>query len=229
MQISPKQQRDRVLQMMIVWFVLGAAILLALTYAGPETGEDYITDTGLVQMTTLMTLVIAAISAAALAVRHAGNRVNLALLACGLTIYAGREHDLHRLEFLPEHYTRWQFYVMPDVTIWQKLAFGAMMLLIITVISTFVVRMAKPALRDLKRAEPWAILGMAWFTTLVASQISDRTWLNDTFAGRAFEEVAEFVAGGIALLVVLYFPRIATTEEAAATEMTPQPAQANAA
>jgi len=213
---------------MIVWFVLGAAMLLALTHTGPEAGEAYIADFGLVQLATLTILVVAAISAATLTIRHPQNRLNLGLLACGLTIYAGREHDLHRLEFLPEHYTRLRFYLMADVPMWQKLCFGALVIFVIAVITTFVLRMAGPAMRDLKRAEPWAILGMAWFTTLTASQIADRTWLNETFAGRSFEEVAEFIASGLALLVVYHFPR-ASSPATATAEMPPQAASAKAA
>jgi len=223
-----KQQHDRVLQLMTVWFVLGAAMLLALTYTGPEVGEGYIADWGFVQLATLAILVVASISAATLTIRSPQNRVNLGLLACGLAIYAGREHDLHRLEFLSEHYTLLKFYLMPEVPLWQKLFFGAFVISVITIIATFVLRMAGPSLRDLKRAEPWAIFGLAWFTTLTASQISDRTWLNSTFAGRSFEEVAEFVAAGLALMVVYHFPRVASPVTAT-TELAPQAASAKAA
>ncbi|TWU12456.1 hypothetical protein CA54_12800 [Symmachiella macrocystis] len=206
---------------------MGAALLLALTYSGPEVGEAYIADAGLVQMGTLAILIVATISAATLAIRCPQNRVNLGLLACGLAIYAGREHDLHRLEFLREHYTRLDFYLMPEIPLWQKLCFGAFVVFVIAIIATFVVRMTGQALRDLKRAEPWAIFGLAWFTTLTASQISDRSWLNSTFAGRSFEEIAEFVAAGFALLVVYHFPRVAAPV-AATSELAPQAASAKA-
>jgi len=209
-----KQRRDRVFQIMTIWSVMGAIGVLLLTNTGPAIGEKFIADVGLVQRTTLCVLLISAITAAVLAVRHPANRLNLALLACGFTIYAGREHDLHRLDYLPEHFTRWQFYTMSEVSLWQKLGFGAVMIFIISVIGLFLFRMALPALRDLKRSEPWALLATAWAVTLTASQISDRTWLNETFAGRAFEEVCELVAAGMALMVVCYFPR--TTEDLAA-------------
>ncbi|WP_145423402.1 hypothetical protein [Symmachiella dynata] len=228
MKTPQKQQYDRILQLITIWFVMGAAMLLALTYSGPEVGEAYIADEGLVQMGTLVILVVATLSAATLAIRCPQNRVNLGLLACGLAIYAGREHDLHRLEFLSEHYTLLKFYLMPEIPLWQKLFFGAFVISVIAIIATFVLRMVGPTLRDLKRAEPWAIFGLAWITTLTASQISDRTWLNSTFAGRSFEEVAEFVAAGLALMVVYHFPRVALPV-AATTKLAPQAASAKAA
>lgn len=209
--------------MMTIWFVMGAAALLALTYAGPQVGEAYIDDLGLVQLTTLAILIITGVTAAVFAVTHPENRLNLGLLSVCMAVYAGREYDLHRLEFLPEHFTRFRFYLLPDVSLSHKLSFGLLMIAIIGVIGTFLVRMLGPTLRDLKRAEPWAIIGVAWFTTLTISQISDRSWLNETFAGRAFEETAELIASGLALMVVCYFPKGSTTATASAREL-PRPA-----
>ncbi len=165
-------------------------------------------------MLTLLIVATAALTAAALAIRHPSNRLNFALLACGLTFYAGREHDLHRLSFLPEHFTRWQFYAMQSVPLWQKICFGMLLLTLITVISLFLFRVTRPFLHGLKQSEPWAILSLVWLITLTISQISDRTWLNDTFAGRAFEEIAEMIAGGLALSVVCFFPRKHTPYQA---------------
>lgn len=192
---------------MTAWFVVGAVTLLALINSGPAVGEWYISDAGLVQQSTLTLLLVAAVTAGVRAVLNGDNRVNLLLFMCGLFIYAGREHDLHRLEFLPEHYTRLQFYTLAEVTLWQKIGFGLLMIFIASVIGVFAVRMFVPALRGLKNSEPWAVLGIVWLATLIASQVADRSWLNDTYGGRAFEEVAELVAGGLALLVVCYFPR----------------------
>ena len=156
---------------------------------------------------TLATLLFAAATATFLAWRHPDNRLNLALLAVGLTIYAGREHDLHRLEFLAENFTKWQFYTMAAVPLWQKICFGTAMVLIVGTIGLFAVRMVQQTIDDLKRGESWTLLGVIWLTTLIASQIADHSWLNETYFGRALEETAELMAAAFAVLVVWHFPR----------------------
>ncbi len=205
------------------WFVLGAGALLVLTNAGAAEGEAYISDQGLVQNLTLLVLVVAAATAGVLAFRFRENRFNLALLACGMTIYAGREHDLHRLSFLPEHFTRWQFYTMDAVTTSQKIGFGLVICGVIAVVGLFLYRMTGPFLRDFRSSQPWAILALVWLVSLTISQISDRTWLNDTFAGRAFEEITELVAAGLALSVVCLFPREMQPPKTAASANSSKP------
>ena len=170
-------------------------------------GERLIADTGLVQGTSLLLLVAGAVSCAFLAWRHQANRLNLGLLAGLLTIFAGREADLHRPAFLVQHFTRWQFYVMPEVPAWQKLLFGCVIVGVLTTVILFVIRMIGPTLAAIKHKQDWALFALIWFCLLAGSQISDRSSLNDLFAGRAFEEVLETVAAGFALLVVRHFPR----------------------
>lgn len=218
--------------MLILPLLLGGITFAILLGGGSHFGEAHIADAGIVQNTTLAILLFAAASAMFLTCKHGENRLNFALLACGLAIYAGREHDLHRLEFLAEHYTRLKFYTMAAVPLWQKCCFGALMAFIIGTIVLFVVRMVPQGIDDLKRAEPWSKFTVAWLVVLAASQISDRTWLNETYFGRAFEETAELAASGFAVLVVWYFPRkpaeLHPPNEAVPTEIPCKAAPANA-
>lgn len=216
--IQAKSERGVVLWPLLILLACAATLFAMLTGIDPIVGEDYIADDGPVQNGTLAILLVASLGAGCLAWRHRENRLNLSLLAIGLAIYAGREHDLHSLNSLPEHFTRWQFYVMPTVPVWQKLCFGLILLAVIGCIGLFIARMSPQMMHDLKQAKPWAVLGVIWLTALTASQISDRTWLNDTYAGRVFEETTELLASALALLVVWNFPRQADSPVTAATE-----------
>ena len=190
-------------------FVLGAGVVLfvVVTLAVPqEVGRRLIADDGLVQLATFVVLGAAVLLAVGSAIRDPVERKFLGLVACLLVLYAAREADVHRAEWVPEHFSSIRFYLSADVPLTEKIICGSF-LLGVGVVSVLMVARAVPRIVPAFRSrQPWLMFSLAWACVFVASQISDQSSWNVVFEGQAFEEIAEFVASGFVVLTVIRYP-----------------------
>ncbi|HAA50269.1 MAG TPA: hypothetical protein DCE43_11155 [Planctomycetaceae bacterium] len=183
--------------------VLFAVVTLAVS---EDVGRRLIADDGLVQVATFVVLSVAVLLAANGAIRDPLERVFLGLTVFLLVLYAAREADLHRADWVPEHFSSLKFYLSADVPLVEKAVCGSF-LLAAAVAAVLVILRAVPKIRPAFRArQPWLMFSLAWAGVFVASQISDQSSWNLVFEGQAFEEIAEFMASGFVVLTVLRYP-----------------------
>ena len=187
------------------FFLLIATILVNEIDKG--LGWDIIKDTGPVQSLTVIILIAAALICAYLARRHAGNRLTFGLMSYIMMFYAAREADLHNFEKYKVGPTNIKFYSLPDVPGWEKAICGIVFISLIISILVFLAKMLGPFFSGLKNRRSWAFFALFWLGTLVGSQVSDKSFLNEIFAGQALEEIAELIAAILVLLVLRDFPR----------------------
>ena len=200
----------RAIRISASWFAVGCAAFLAVLVAGQYGyGKAFVSDTGIVQVTTAALLIAGSLWSGWLAWKSPEQRVNLGLLAYIMAIYAGRECDLHKSSYLAERITRLQFYLLPNVPFWQKVCFASVLMSASIAMVMFLFRTLPSLLRDLKQKQGWTLFVVLWFVCLLFAQLSDQSSLNYTLPGQAFEEVLEGTAAGFAFLVVSYFPRAA--------------------
>ncbi len=118
------------------------------------------------------------------------HKLTAAAAAYVLLIYLLREADVHRL-FTLEHVTRWKFYLMQEVPLWQKLFAAAVFILLTACILYLLIKYVRSLWNKLRKSEPWALALLLWFVVLVISQLCDRSGLNETHIGRVIEECSE--------------------------------------
>lgn len=197
----------RLLAAPLLFAAAGLATYLLVTQSvSPEVGRSLVADDGPVQLVTFGILVASSIAALVLARRHAFERTTLMLTSVALLIYAGREADLNKASWLPRDYANIDFYTSASVPLWQKGAFGLVMLSLTAVAVGLVVRVVPRLPGDLRLRKPWVLYSAIWMVVLVTSQVSDRSAWNAQLAGQAFEEILECIASGIVLLAVCAFP-----------------------
>lgn len=187
--------------------VAGAILFAVVTLVVSEdVGRRLIADDGLVQVATFVVLSVAVLLAANGAIRDPLERVFLGLTVFLLVLYAAREADLHRADWVPEHFSSLKFYLSADVPLTEKILCGSF-LLAAAVAAVLVVVRAVPKIPGAFRArQPWLMFSLAWAGVFAASQISDQSSWNVVFEGQAFEEIAEFMASGFVVLTVLRYP-----------------------
>ncbi|MED5400323.1 MAG: hypothetical protein VX669_08015 [Planctomycetota bacterium] len=187
--------------------VAGAILFAVVTLVVSEdVGRRLIADDGLVQVATFVVLSVAVLLAANGAIRDPLERVFLGLTVFLLVLYAAREADLHRADWVPEHFSSLKFYLSADVPVTEKILCGSF-LLAAAVAAVLVVVRAVPKIPGAFRArQPWLMFSLAWAGVFAASQISDQSSWNVVFEGQAFEEIAEFMASGFVVLTVLRYP-----------------------
>ncbi|MEC7556419.1 MAG: hypothetical protein VYA32_04530 [Planctomycetota bacterium] len=187
--------------------VAGAVLFAVVTLVVSEdVGRRLIADDGLVQVATFVVLSVAVLLAANGAIRDPLERVFLGLTVFLLVLYAAREADLHRADWVPEHFSSLKFYLSADVPVTEKILCGSF-LLAAAVAAVLVVVRAVPKIPGAFRArQPWLMFSLAWAGVFAASQISDQSSWNVVFEGQAFEEIAEFMASGFVVLTVLRYP-----------------------
>ena len=171
-----------------------------------EMGRQLIADDGAVQLATFATLVAAAILAITRALKDPDQRIAMSQISYLLLLYAAREADLHRSEWLPEHFSSTRFYLSADVGLGQKLVFGLFLIsvaIVVVLVLRRVISQVGPAFRA---RQSWVLWSVLWAIVFVASQVSDQSAWNEIFAGQAFEEIAEFVAAGIVVWTVRLYP-----------------------
>jgi hypothetical protein len=159
-----------------------------------------------VQLATFATLVAAAILAITRALKDPDQRIAMSQISYLLLLYAAREADLHRSEWLPEHFSSARFYLSADVGLGQKLVFGLFLIsvaIVVVLVLRRVISQVGPAFRA---RQSWVLWSVLWAIVFVASQVSDQSAWNEIFAGQAFEEIAEFVAAGIVVWTVRLYP-----------------------
>lgn len=189
-------------------FGAGIVLYLVVTQLVPiEIGTPLIADDGLIQILTFCILVGATILAVLSAKRYPAERLNLFLAAVVLVVYAAREADVHRATWMPGNFTRLALYSADDVALWQKVLIGLLSLGFIVAVVSLTARVLPKIRADLATQKVWLLMSFIWLVVFVGSQISDRSSWNQVFPGRAFEEIAECVAAGFAVLAIYYFPR----------------------
>ena len=128
--------------------------------------------------------------------------ITVAASAYAVLIYFMREADFHRLLTL-EHVTRGKFYTMPEVPVWQKILAGAVLLLLAIIILFLLIKYARLIWSKLRDLEPWAIALVLWLAVLLASQLCDKSGLNDSHFGRVIEECCECWAAIFMFLAII--------------------------
>ena len=118
-----------------------------------------------------------------------------------LLIYILREADFHRL-FTDEHVTRGKFYTDPNISLQQKIFGGVPMALFFISVFYLLATQAKLVWSNFFARSSWAIALFLWGVTFIASQLADKSDLNDVYFGRVIEEMLEFCASGYVLLAV---------------------------
>ena len=195
--------RSLALLVLVAGMVLFGVVTLAVS---EDVGRRLIADDGLVQVATFVVLSVAVLLAANGAIRDPLERVFLGLTVFLLVLYAAREADLHRADWVPEHFSSLKFYLSADVPLVEKILCGSF-LLAAAVAAVLVVVRAVPKIPSAFRArQPWLMFSLAWAGVFAASQISDQSSWNVVFEGQAFEEIAEFMASGFVVLTVLRYP-----------------------
>lgn len=195
-----------------VGIIYGAGLILWITTIllndiDKGLGWDIIKDTGPIQSLTVIILIAAALICAYLTLRYQGNRITFALMSYIMIFYAAREADLHKFEKYSVGPTNIKFYSLIDVPVWEKAVCGIVFISLILSILVFLAKVAGPFFSGLKKRESWSFFALFWLGTIVASQISDKSFLNEMFAGQALEEIAEFVAAILIFPVLRNFPR----------------------
>ncbi len=195
-----------------VAIIYGAGVLLwiatiLLNDIDKGLGWDIIKDTGPVQSLTVIILIAAALICAYLTHRYKGNRITFALMSYIMIFYAAREADLHNFEKYSVGPTNIKFYSLPDVPGWEKAVCGIVFISLILSILVFLARVVGPFFSGLKKRELWPFFALFWLATLIGSQISDKSFLNEIFVGQALEEIAELVAAILIFPILRNFPR----------------------
>lgn len=170
-------------------------------------GWDIVKDTGPVQSLTVIILTAAALICVYLARRYEGNRLMFGLMSYIMIFYAAREADLHNFETYKVGPTNIKFYSLADVPGWEKAVCGIVFISLILSILVFLSKVLGPFFSGLKNRHSWAFFALFWLGTLISSQVSDKSFLNEMFAGQALEEIAELIAAILVLLVLRDFPR----------------------
>ena len=111
-------------------------------------------------------------------------KITAAAVAYILLIYLLREADVHRL-FTLEHVTRGNFYLMPEVPLWQKIFAAAVFMILAVSILYLLIKYLRSLWNKLCKFEPWVLSLLLWFVILVISQLCDRSDLNKTHFGRS--------------------------------------------
>jgi hypothetical protein len=186
-------------------YALGA-LIFAVTLFFLDQIDQVTRDHGPIQIANVSLLLGLCGLAAFRTWANPGQRIDLGLLTYGMLFYAAREADLHNLDYYPEHLANRRFYSSAEIPVLDRVLIGLLLLTLVIAAGTLLVRVAPSLLKALRRCDGWAVYTVFWFVTIVLTQISDHSDLNDALYGQALEEVGELTAGGIAALIVWYFP-----------------------
>lgn len=184
---------------------LGALIYVMVLLLQGQIGE-ITQDDGPIQLVNLTLLCGLCALAAYRTWASKGQRLEIGLLTYGLLFYTAREGDLHAIDYYPEHLANRRFYASAEIPVLDRVLIGLLLLTLLIAIVTLLIRVGPSFLKALRRREDWAVYGIFWFITIVLTQLSDKSFLNAEMYGRTLEEVGELTAGGIAALIVWYFP-----------------------
>lgn len=185
---------------------VGALIYVITVIAQTQVG-DLTRDNGPIQLTNLTLLMVIFLSAAYRTWKAGpGQRVNLGLITYGMLFYVAREADLHELEYYPEHLANRRFYQSSEIPVLDRVLVGMVLLTLIIVVITLLVRVTPSFLKAVRSRDDWSVYILFWICTIILTQISDHSFLNSTFYGKALEEVGELTAAGVAFLIVWKFP-----------------------
>ena len=121
-------------------------------------------------------------------------------------IYLLREADFHQA-FTEIHVTRGSFYTAEVIPFGQKLIVGAITLAFLICLLTLLVKHTRTYLTALKQRAPWAVSLCLWFVCLAASQLLDKSALNESpyWEVRSIEEMLEITAAVYALAAITFF------------------------
>jgi len=121
-------------------------------------------------------------------------------------IYLFREADFHSA-FTEIHITKATFYTAESIPIVQKLIVGAITVGFIVCLVALLIKHARGYLEELKRQVPWAVALCLWFVCLIASQLLDKSPLNESpyWQLRVIEEMLEITAAIYAFTAINFY------------------------
>ena len=163
-----------------------------------------LTDDGLVQIMTAVTLIAGCFFCLQRALRKIPPAFKWGQLSYLLLIYAMREMDFHRL-FTEEHVSRWKLYAGP-FPLQDKIIGGVVVLLTIVVMLYFIGRNFRHFWNSLKAKQSWAVHVIVWAVLLFSSQMLDKSRWHGIFTEVALEENMEFGAAIMIFMVLLTYP-----------------------
>ncbi len=165
--------------------------------------KNAISDSGIFSILTiaLVSLALVRLFIATRQIPDSAIKFSLYALLYIILIYILREADFHRL-FTDEHITRDKFYTDPEIDIKQKILAGIPMAIFFLCFFYILFRYTKFVVSRILKLHPWAISVFLWGITIVASQVIDKSYLNDVHTGRVIEEMLEFCAAGYAMIAV---------------------------
>ena len=192
------------LEQKIIYYWPCAVFVYALCHAFvlPEyLGKPAIEDNGIISYLTIFLAAGAMLQVLRCARGEQQSSVKFALYAASyvILVYVLREADVHRL-FTQEHVTRLKFYRHPEISIFQKIAWGVPMLVLVLCFLYLITRYAKTVVAGLLNKSPWAISLALWAVTIFVSQLVDKSDLNSVYRGRVLEEMLELCAAGFMLI-----------------------------
>ena len=211
-------------QNIINFLVLGLLpiyILIHIFIISEPLGQEAISDSGYISIITLTFIGCTLLALVTLIPNKELSHSKLTIMAIiyVILIYFLREADFHRL-FTLEHITKAKFYTAVAVPFWQKILVGFITLLFVFSFTYLLIKYIRIIWKKFREFEPWAIALILWFSTLLFSQICDKSRLNDIYAGRVIEECSEcFASIFIFLAVIQGIPMLFTNNTSAKTSV----------
>ena len=182
---------------------MGISILVTFNI-NAATARSMLTDDGLVQIMTAVTLIAGCFFCLQRALRKIPPAFKWGQLSYLLLIYAMREMDFHRL-FTEEHVSRWKLYAGP-FPLQDKIIGGVVVLLTIVVMLYFIGCNFRHFWKSLKAKQSWAVHVIIWAVLLFSSQMLDKSRWHGIFTEVALEENMEFGAAIMIFMVLLTYP-----------------------
>ena len=192
------------INILIIAFAVNLYLILILSPIQLDPGMFM--DAGTMSVLTIILILTAWILCLLHFINNPGQRLHWFCWLYIVQIYLLREADFHR-DFFEEHVTRPEFYIMTQIPLWQKLIGGSIMLGFFAASTYTFLSNARRFLLALVKREPWAISLVLWFTLLLSSQISDKTFCYEStnWKVRSIEEMLEVTAAFYAVSAISLF------------------------
>lgn len=192
------------INILIIAFAINLYLIIALCPAQFDPG--IFVDTGAMSVLNMILILTVWILCLLHFINNSGQRLHWFCWLYIVQIYLLREADFHRA-FFEEHVTKFSFYTMAQIPMWQKITGGSIILgFFAASIYTFLSN-NRHFLLALVRRESWAISFVLWFVFLFFSQVYDKTLArgNANWKLRSIEEMLEVVAALYAVSAISLF------------------------
>ena len=173
----------------------GIAVIVILVFVlGRKTGERFIKDDGLVQITGLCFVSMASLLCIYYALLWRGHSLSYLMGGYALLIYAMREADLHKT-LSPESFaTKLQFYLHPDIGIGPKILGASFLILFAICVLSLLRRHGRVFYERLRLLDKRALYLASWAVIFGLSQFLDKISISENrfnyfFLGTANSEL----------------------------------------